>query len=53
MNERNDREMSFGDGRPNHSELEKNLTQVVDRAANRVGERVAKALADLKLKKSA
>ncbi|MBV8685257.1 MAG: hypothetical protein JOZ90_16260 [Alphaproteobacteria bacterium] len=53
MNERSDYESSYGDGRPNHSELDKNLSQVVERSANRVGERVAKALAEMKLKKRA
>ena len=46
-------ERSYGDGRRNHSDLDKNLSAVVERSAARVGERVAKALEDLKVKKHA
>ena len=58
MNERSDYEMSYGDGRPSHSDLDKKLSLAVERSAARVGERVAKAMEkissqELKLKKSA
>jgi hypothetical protein len=47
MNDERDYEASYGDGRPNHSELDKNLSRAVDRSAERVGARVAEAMKTL------
>lgn len=47
MSERYDYDLSYGDGKSTHSELDRNLSQTVERSAARVGARVAEELAKI------